>query len=141
MSTITVYSFQDAEGNDLTYETQDPREAEEFGRKNHALVEANEYEWADATTSWDFRPNVYKVEVYVGDEVLTSGEFDDQAEAELHATATFERPRIGDVLRYWNVWQYAGDFQASDDVTSVKVGQYARDGRRVSTVVEWERDA
>lgn len=58
MATITVYTFEDAQGAEDSYTTQNPREAQERGRKYGLRVIANEYEFADSETAWDFRPGL-----------------------------------------------------------------------------------
>jgi len=53
--TITVYTFEDANGED-SFSTQDAREAKEYGARYGYRVLANEYEWADSDVAWDFTP-------------------------------------------------------------------------------------
>ena len=53
---LFVYTFEEADGTESTWSTQDPREAQDHGRKHGLAVIANEYEWADSEIAWDFRP-------------------------------------------------------------------------------------
>jgi hypothetical protein len=57
-ATITVYTFEDEEGREQLFETQDVQEAKEYARENHLIAIANEYEWSEAipVPDWDFRP-------------------------------------------------------------------------------------
>lgn len=55
MATVTLYSFEDSEGREDTYTTFDASEAKDRGRRYGLLVTANEYEWSDSETAWDFR--------------------------------------------------------------------------------------
>jgi hypothetical protein len=57
MAEITVYTFEDAEGSEDTYQTQDPREAQDRGRRYGMRVIGNTYEWTDSDTAWDFTGN------------------------------------------------------------------------------------
>lgn len=56
MSTLTVYTFEDAAGCEDTFSTQDPRVAKERGQKYGLRVLANEYEWTEIVPveGWDF---------------------------------------------------------------------------------------
>lgn len=57
MAEISVYTFEDADGNeDGTYSTQNSREAEEHARKYELRVIENVYEWQEAVPveGWDF---------------------------------------------------------------------------------------
>lgn len=54
MAEITVYTFEDADGAEDTYTTQDPTEARERGQRYGLRVLANVYEWTEAPVAWDF---------------------------------------------------------------------------------------
>jgi len=57
MSTITVYSFTDENGEEHgVFNTQDAREAEDYARRESLNVVANEYEWTEAVhvEAWQF---------------------------------------------------------------------------------------
>jgi hypothetical protein len=56
--TITVYTFEDADGNPFneTWSTQDHVEAREYGQLHGLRVIANEYEFVDRDLAWDFTP-------------------------------------------------------------------------------------
>lgn len=136
MATITVYTFRDSDGNEDSYETQDPREAQEYGRRNEYEVIANEYEWSDSGTAWDFRPDVYKIEIITpGGTATTANTWEDKEMAEVYADrawnlATVENARLllGDL---------DGDLDQYATVIGVKLVSYRPDGRRVGTETEW----
>lgn len=56
MSTVTVYTFEDADGTEDTYTTQSAIEAKDRGQRERMRVIANEYEWTDSEMAWDFTP-------------------------------------------------------------------------------------
>ena len=53
--TITVYTFEDTEGAESTFITQNAAEAREHAREYDLLCYANEFEFADRELAWDFR--------------------------------------------------------------------------------------
>ncbi len=55
-STVTLYTFEGADGTPDTYQTFSAPEAKERGEKYRLRVVANEYEWQDAEVAWDFTP-------------------------------------------------------------------------------------
>ena len=57
MSTLTLYTFEDADGSEQTYSTTNTYEAREAAERNGWLAIANEYEWSDSEPAWDFRPD------------------------------------------------------------------------------------
>lgn len=56
MATISVYTFEDADGNEQEYSTQNSIEAKEYASKYNLRVVDNEYEWSDSSlvAEWDF---------------------------------------------------------------------------------------
>ena len=54
MSSIILYTFEDADGEEDTFQTSDAQEAERRGREHNLAVYANEYEYADRDLVWDF---------------------------------------------------------------------------------------
>jgi hypothetical protein len=54
MAELTLYSFEDAEGNEDTYTTMDPNEAREFARENRLKMIAQTYEYSDSVVVEDF---------------------------------------------------------------------------------------
>ena len=54
--TITVYSFEDAAGNDMGWTTQDYREAKRHAAEFNLAVIANKFEFSDSELVDDFRP-------------------------------------------------------------------------------------
>ena len=57
MSTITVYTFEDENGNEAgSFSTQDPCEAEAYARRATYNVRANEFEYSDGypVPEWQF---------------------------------------------------------------------------------------
>lgn len=54
MSSITVYSFENANGPFGSYTTQNINDAREYGRNNALKVIANEYEFSDSELVEDF---------------------------------------------------------------------------------------
>lgn len=54
MSSIILYTFEDADGTEDTFQTSDAQEAERHGQENSLAVYANEYEYADRDLMWDF---------------------------------------------------------------------------------------
>lgn len=57
MATITLYTFEDADGTEDTFTTYDATVARERGEKYDMKVIANEYEWSDSEVVWDFTSN------------------------------------------------------------------------------------
>lgn len=57
MSTIEVYTFEDARGEPDSYTTLDPQHARERAQRYGLRVVAREYEYADSETVWDFTPD------------------------------------------------------------------------------------
>lgn len=54
---ISLYTFEDAEGNEFgTYNTQKASEAESYARANNLRVIDNIYEWEESVPvpGWDF---------------------------------------------------------------------------------------
>lgn len=51
---ITVYTFEDADGAGRSYQTQDWSEAEEYAQKYHLRVIDNTFEWADSERVADY---------------------------------------------------------------------------------------
>lgn len=55
MSTIDVYTLEDAEGNEQPmFETQDYQEAKTAAMRNHMKVICNEFEFSDSYMTDDF---------------------------------------------------------------------------------------
>jgi hypothetical protein len=54
MATITVYAFENEDGQEDTFTTTDPNEAKERGQRYSMRVIGHEYEWSDSETAWDF---------------------------------------------------------------------------------------
>lgn len=57
MSSITVYTFEDADGNEVgTFQTQIAVEAKDYAQKYGYNVRANEYEYSDGylVDEWQF---------------------------------------------------------------------------------------
>lgn len=55
MSTINVYSFEDNEGNEDGFTTEDYQEAVQYAAARKLLILDNEYEWQDASPVASFR--------------------------------------------------------------------------------------
>lgn len=51
---LTLYTFERPGGEEFTYTTTDPTEAERFGRARNARVIENRYEFNDSEMVWDF---------------------------------------------------------------------------------------
>lgn len=51
---VTVYTFEDCNGVEDSFTTQNAREAEERGRQYSMRVMANEYEFSGSEVAWDF---------------------------------------------------------------------------------------
>lgn len=51
---IAVYTFEDRDGNEQGWQTQDYHEAETWASKNAMRVIENTYEWADSELVDDF---------------------------------------------------------------------------------------
>jgi hypothetical protein len=53
---VTVYTFEDEDGTEVSYHTFDAHDAEQTARTNGWAVVANTYEWADSEhlPEWDF---------------------------------------------------------------------------------------
>ncbi len=59
MSTITVYTFDDGnDGGEDCYQTQNPREAEEYALRYGKRCWANEYEYTDREVAWNYSQEV-----------------------------------------------------------------------------------
>lgn len=56
MATISVYTFEDADGNEDLFNTDDAEAAKAYAMQNNLRVIDNEYEWSYSTpvTEWDF---------------------------------------------------------------------------------------
>ena len=56
---ITLYTFEDEDGNVPEYHTYNAQQAEDTARKNGWLVIDNTYEWQESVpvTEWDYRPS------------------------------------------------------------------------------------
>jgi hypothetical protein len=54
MATITVYTFEDEQGAEQVFTTQNPIEAREHGKLYGYKVMANEFEFSDSEVAWDF---------------------------------------------------------------------------------------
>ena len=56
--TIEVYTFEDADGAEQLWTTQDATEAEEYARKWGYRVICHEFAWADSypVPEWDYTP-------------------------------------------------------------------------------------
>lgn len=57
MGPITVYTFENEQGVEQTFTTQNPIEAREHGKLYGFKVIANEFEFADSDLAWDFTEN------------------------------------------------------------------------------------
>ena len=57
MATVSLYTFQDASGQEQTFSTFLLSEARETARKNNWLCFDNEYEYSDRTVVWDYTGN------------------------------------------------------------------------------------
>jgi len=53
---IEVYTFEDKEGNESDYSTQDYQEAEEYAKEYGYMIIANIYEWQDSELVKDYTP-------------------------------------------------------------------------------------
>lgn len=56
MSTITLYTFEDAAGAPDSYSTQDYAEARDRAKRYSLRLIANDYEWADSELLEDYTP-------------------------------------------------------------------------------------
>jgi len=54
MQTITLYTFEDAEGDFGTFNTLKPSEAESYAREHNLRAIANHFTLSDCETAWDF---------------------------------------------------------------------------------------
>lgn len=54
MGTVTLYTFDDGEGQEDTFTTFNPKEAEDRARSQNLRCFANEYEYSDRDVAWDF---------------------------------------------------------------------------------------
>jgi hypothetical protein len=54
--TIEVYSFEDADGTEQGYTTQDYSEAKRYAQEYRLLIIANTFEWSEAEPVDDYRP-------------------------------------------------------------------------------------
>lgn len=52
--TITVYSFEDADGEVGSFTTLDAVKARDRALQHHLRVIANDYEWSDSEVVWDY---------------------------------------------------------------------------------------
>ena len=67
MSTLTLYGFEDADGNESgTFTTMIPGEAEKYARKYRLRVVAMEYEYSESTVVWEWDFTEKAVEVDEG---------------------------------------------------------------------------
>lgn len=51
---VTVYTFEDADGTEDSYTTTNAHEAQARGATYGLRVIAHQYEWADSEVAWDF---------------------------------------------------------------------------------------
>lgn len=51
---VTLYTFEDSEGGEDTYSTFRASEAEDYAKKYHMRIIANEYEWSDSEVVADY---------------------------------------------------------------------------------------
>ena len=54
--TVTVYTFEDEDGSEQVWTTQNPVEARDYARLNQLKMIANEYEYSDSEVVEDFTP-------------------------------------------------------------------------------------
>lgn len=54
--TLTVYTFEDSDGHEQSFETMDAAEARKHAQENKLLMIGNEYEWQEAVPLEDYRP-------------------------------------------------------------------------------------
>lgn len=133
MSSITVYTFEYENGTEDTYQTQDPIEAEERGRAYEMRVISNEYTWNDSDTAWDFRPVLYRVEVYTTNHELAilSRYYDnsDAARDDAEEAANWTDTTVGALNTSW----FKGKLISREDapVVSAKVVRHLLNGNRL----------
>ncbi len=54
MTSVTLYSFEDANGTPMTYTTFNYRDAEETAQRNRWRIVAEEYEYSDSQIVADY---------------------------------------------------------------------------------------
>lgn len=137
MNTITVYSFEDSDGSKDSFSTQDRDEAKDYGRRTGARVIANEFVWDDSETAWDFRPDVYKIELYMLDEMLTTvNTWEDRDEAEQFAEHAWVKATVDNARL--TLGELSGDNpDVLQTITGVKLVSYSQDGQRHNVETEW----
>ena len=58
MSTISLYTFEDASGSEQTFTTFNAAEAKETAERNGWKCYDNEYEYSDRNPAWDFTDSI-----------------------------------------------------------------------------------
>lgn len=54
MGAIEVYTFEDREGHEQSFTTQNPTEAAAHGERHGLRVISNRYEFSDSELAWDY---------------------------------------------------------------------------------------